>query len=82
LAKENDFDLLISDLGLPDRSGLDLMRELRERGDFLPGIAMSGYGQEQDVQQSHEAGFEVHLVKPVNVERLKTEVLRVGVAYM
>ncbi len=59
------FDLLVSDLGLPDRSGVDLMRELRGRGCPLPGIALSGYGQERDIQRSREAGFAQHLVKPV-----------------
>ena len=74
LARREPFDLLVSDLGLPDRSGLELMRELRIEGKLLPGIALSGYGQEQDFEQSREAGFEIHLVKPVNVDRLKTEV--------
>lgn len=59
------FDLLVSDLGLPDRSGVDLMRELRGRGCPLRGIALSGYGQERDIQRSREAGFAEHLVKPV-----------------
>jgi CheY-like chemotaxis protein len=64
------FDLLISDLGLPDRSGLDLMRELRTRGSALPGIALSGYGMESDMEQSRAAGFLAHLVKPVEPARL------------
>jgi len=61
---DTSFDLLVSDLGLPDRSGLDLIREIRARGISLPGIALSGYGQETDVEQSRAAGFAVHLVKP------------------
>jgi two-component system CheB/CheR fusion protein len=69
LARER-FDLLISDLGLPDRSGLDLVRELRSRGDALPAIALSGYGQESDIEQSRTAGFDTHLVKPVEPRRL------------
>jgi PAS domain S-box-containing protein len=64
------FDLLISDLGLPDGSGLDLIRALRSHGHDLPAIALSGYGQEHDVQQSRAAGFQVHLVKPIDPERL------------
>lgn len=76
LADENTFDLLLSDLGLPDGSGLDLMRALRERGMKLPGIALSGYGQEQDMQQSSEAGFAAHLVKPVNLTRLKETIVK------
>jgi PAS domain S-box-containing protein len=72
------FDLLISDLGLPDASGLDLMRELRRRGIVFPGIALSGYGQEQDVRQSREAGFSAHLTKPASRERLAETIARVA----
>ena len=67
---ESPFDLLISDLGLPDRSGIDLMRELRARGNTLPGIALSGYGRDSDVQQSMQAGFAAHVLKPVDTDRL------------
>ena len=63
-AAQAEFDLLVSDLGLPDRSGLDLMRELRARGLKMPGIALSGYGHERDIEQSRAAGFSEHLVKP------------------
>ncbi len=70
LAERDSFDLLLSDLGLPDRSGLELMRELRAKGRNLPGIALSGYGQEQDIRQSREAGFVEHLVKPVSIQQL------------
>jgi len=70
LADRCQFDLLISDLGLPDGSGHDLMRELRARGHKFPGIALSGYGQEDDILRSREAGFAVHLTKPVPRERL------------
>jgi two-component system CheB/CheR fusion protein len=76
LVDEHPFDLLLSDLGLPDGSGLDLMRTLRQRGQTLPGIALSGYGQEQDIQQSHDAGFAAHLVKPVDLPRLKEAIAR------
>jgi CheY-like chemotaxis protein len=60
---------LISDLGLPDGSGLEVVRAYREmsRG---PAIALSGYGMEEDVKRSLEAGFDVHLTKPVRWERL------------
>jgi two-component system, chemotaxis family, CheB/CheR fusion protein len=70
LAAEHPFDLLLSDLGLPDGSGLDLMRTLRARGLTLPGIALSGYGQETDLQASRAAGFAAHLIKPLKMPRL------------
>lgn len=66
----NPFDILISDLGLPDGSGLDLMQKLRNRGHTLPGIALSGYGMEEDHLRTREVGFACHLVKPVKFEQL------------
>ena len=68
--RTENFDLLISDIGLPDRSGYDLMREVRLKKD-LPGIALSGFGSEQDVNQAREAGFAEHLTKPINFELLE-----------
>jgi signal transduction histidine kinase len=68
--RKQDFDLLISDIGLPDRSGYDLMREVRLNKN-LPGIALSGFGTEQDVNQARAAGFSEHLTKPINFERLE-----------
>jgi CheY-like chemotaxis protein len=64
-----DFDLLISDIELPDGTGLELMRELANRS--VPGIAMSGFGSEDDVRQSRDAGFAAHLTKPVDIARLE-----------
>jgi signal transduction histidine kinase/CheY-like chemotaxis protein len=68
--RSEEFDLLISDIGLPDRSGYELMREVRLNKD-LPGIALSGFGSEQDVNLAREAGFAEHLTKPINFERLE-----------
>ncbi len=71
LAEEFPFELVISDLGLPDGTGFDLMKELRRRrGDGIHGVALSGFGMESDIERSMEAGFEEHLIKPVNLERL------------
>lgn len=63
-------DLVVSDLGLPDGSGLDLMRLLSSRYG-LRGIALSGYGMEDDLQKSREAGFERHVTKPVSLQALE-----------
>jgi PAS domain S-box-containing protein len=68
------FDVLISDIELPDGSGLDLMRELRGR---VPGVAISGFGTAEDVQQSLDAGFALHLTKPVEANRLESAILEV-----
>lgn len=69
LARKERFDLLLSDIGLPDGNGYELMSELRQRWG-LPGIALSGYGMETDVVLSKEAGFTEHLTKPVSVHAL------------
>ncbi len=66
----NRFDAVISDLGLPDGSGLDLMRELQKLRP-VTGIALSGYGMEDDLRRTKEAGFSAHLVKPVNLDELR-----------
>lgn len=75
-ARAGEFDLLLSDLGLPDGSGLDLMREF-SRTSKLPGIALSGYGMPDDDRKSLEAGFLDHLTKPVAMERLWSAIDRV-----
>jgi signal transduction histidine kinase/ActR/RegA family two-component response regulator len=76
-AGDGGIDLVISDLGLPDGNGQDLMRQLAERFG-LRGIALSGYGMEDDVRRSREAGFERHLTKPVNLEALETAIQQVA----
>jgi len=68
-----DFDLLISDIGLPDGSGLDLMKQLRARYG-MKGVALSGYGTEDDVRRSLAAGFHAHLTKPITAEALLSAV--------
>jgi signal transduction histidine kinase/response regulator of citrate/malate metabolism len=69
LAASRTFDFVISDLGLPDGDGTDLMRQLtRDHG--LRGIALTGYGMEQDFARTEQAGFLAHLVKPINFEAL------------
>jgi CheY-like chemotaxis protein len=67
-AREQEFDLLISDIGLPDRSGYELMKELTGKG--LRGIALSGFGSEHDISKARAAGFSEHLTKPINFEKL------------
>jgi signal transduction histidine kinase len=71
-ASSKEFDLLISDIELPDGTGLELMHELASR--HIKGIAMSGFGSEDDVRQSRDAGFQVHLTKPVDLGKLEKEI--------
>jgi signal transduction histidine kinase len=71
------FDILISDLGLPDGSGYDLMRELAD-AQHIPGIALSGFGMKEDVENSIAAGFSRHFTKPVDWQELQSEILKVA----
>jgi CheY-like chemotaxis protein len=68
-------DLLLSDIGLPDGDGRDLMRQLRERG--IPGIAITGYGSAKDREEYRQAGFAEALIKPVDIGELLTAIGRV-----
>ncbi|MEI8234165.1 MAG: response regulator [Verrucomicrobiota bacterium] len=77
-SRQWEFDLLLSDLGLPDGSGLDLMRQLHTTRPDVPGIAVSGYGTEEDVRLSQNAGFAEHLVKPLDMDRLRAAIDRVA----
>jgi signal transduction histidine kinase/ActR/RegA family two-component response regulator len=68
-AAEADFELLISDIELPDGSGLELLWTLRAQR-HVPAIALSGYGSPDDLELSRSAGFTEHLVKPVDIQTL------------
>lgn len=70
-ASSEPFDLVISDLGLPDGSGLDLMRELRRLYN-IEGICLTGFGMDEDLLRSADAGFCHHLTKPVDLSKLES----------
>lgn len=70
------FDVLVSDLGLPDGSGLELMRHIRAAGHSLPAIALTGFGMESDHINTTQAGFNHHLLKPVDVNQLESLITR------
>jgi PAS domain S-box-containing protein len=74
-AAEGEYDLLLSDIELPDGTGLELMRTLAPKA--VRGIAMSGYGSDEDIQQSLAAGYDEHLTKPVAIQRLEEAIRRV-----
>jgi two-component system CheB/CheR fusion protein len=75
-ADAEKFDILISDIGLPDATGYDLMEQIRARYG-IKGIAMSGYGMESDIQRGKAAGFSDHITKPINVAQLQAVIHRV-----
>ena len=79
IAEKNRLDLVISDIGLPDGSGFDLMVEL-ERSYHLKGIALTGYGTENDIARGRAAGFAVHLTKPVSMQALDAAIVSLAPA--
>ena len=76
LAGADRFDAVISDLGLPDGTGFELMEKLRA-AHGLCGIALSGYGMDEDLRRSHEAGFAAHLTKPIDFGQLEVALAEV-----
>src|SRR6266513_1975387 len=72
-AVRNQFDLLISDIALPDGSGMELMTQLQDISK-MPGIAISGFGNYGDIEKSLQAGFSDHLIKPVKLEKLEAAI--------
>jgi signal transduction histidine kinase/CheY-like chemotaxis protein len=76
-AANQKFDLIISDIGLPDGTGLELLEQL---GKNRPrwGIALTGYGMEEDIRKSESAGFQKHLTKPINFSELQTAIAEIA----
>ena len=69
-ADAHEIDVVVTDLGLPDGSGLDLMRHLQGRRKPTQAIALTGYGRPEDLDETTRAGFQRHLTKPVDVPTL------------
>ncbi len=70
-ARAQNFDVVISDMGLPDGTGLELIAKLRSIQPQIVGIALTGYGMDEDLRRSREAGFSAHLIKPVDFDQLR-----------
>ena len=68
VAQHEHFDLIISDIGLPEMDGLELIRRLRamERFAEAPAVALTGYAAQTDMEKVLDAGFNTHISKPVN----------------
>ncbi len=71
--RHNKFNLLVCDIGLPDGTGFQLIEEVRKHS-RTPALALSGFGMEEDVAKSRLAGFEGHLTKPVNFQKLEAAI--------
>jgi CheY-like chemotaxis protein len=74
--RDNPFDLIVCDIGLPDGTGIDLMTHLTPNHQ-VKAIALSGFGMDHDLKRSEEAGFSAHLTKPVDFPRLLATIQRV-----
>jgi PAS domain S-box-containing protein len=70
ISSERHFNLILSDIGLPDGTGIDLIRKIREHSS-IPAIALTGFGMDQDIKRYKQAGFDEHLIKPVNIQKLE-----------
>jgi CheY-like chemotaxis protein len=78
VSEAGEFDLVVSDIGMPDGSGLDLMRRVVSRHGPVPAIALTGYGMEEDIRRSREAGFTAHLTKPIDFAKLEAMIRQVA----
>ena len=73
--KDTPVDLIISDIGMPDESGHEMLPKLRKFSS-APAIALSGFGSDEDIQRSYEAGFQEHMTKPVKLHALREQVMK------
>ncbi|MDQ2936743.1 MAG: PAS domain S-box protein [Acidobacteriota bacterium] len=76
--EQSEFDLLISDIGMPNTDGYDLIRQIRQQEEGknrkIPAVALTAYARVQDRMQAIMAGFSTHIAKPVEVNELVTVV--------
>jgi CheY-like chemotaxis protein len=77
-ALAHDRDVILLDIGLPSINGYDVARRIRAKADKPVLIAMTGYGQQEDREKSREAGFDYHLTKPVDPNRLQDLLGKIG----
>ena len=73
-------EVAVIDIGLPGYDGYEVARHVRraDGGDAVYLIALTGYGQPQDKQRAEDAGFDLHIVKPVDLDHLTTLIANAG----
>ena len=74
--RNEKFDLLLSDIGLPDGSGIDFIKAARAICQ-IPAVALIGYGMAEDIERCLQAGFEEHLTKPIDIDRPQKALSRI-----
>jgi len=77
IVKVKQFDVVLSDIGLPDGSGYDVISQAKQK-QALKGVALTGFGSDEDIRRGREAGFDFHLVKPVDFHELRSVLDQVG----
>jgi two-component system CheB/CheR fusion protein len=78
IAKRKNFDLVISDISMPEMDGYQLLKKLRtipEMAD-IPAVALTGYGRSNDIERALDEGFAEHLTKPLDLDELLLVVRR------
>jgi CheY-like chemotaxis protein len=71
IVQSQDFDVVLSDIGLPDGTGYEVISWAKQR-QSLKGVALTGFGTDDDIRRGKEAGFDFHLVKPVDFHELRS----------
>jgi CheY-like chemotaxis protein len=77
IVESKEFDVVLSDIALPDGSGYDIIAEAK-RKQPVKGVALTGFDTEEDFQRSKEAGFDFHLTKPIDFHELRTVLGQIG----
>ncbi len=74
-------DVIVSDIGMPDENGYELMRRVRRThaaASHVPAMALTAWGREEDRREALESGFQDHMAKPVDARELEAMVLRLA----
>jgi CheY-like chemotaxis protein len=75
--EQNEVDVILSDIGLPDQSGYDFIAEVRRQNSDVTAIAVSAYFTAGDQERGHDAGFDMHFSKPVDLLGLRRTLARI-----
>jgi CheY-like chemotaxis protein len=76
IVDSKEFDVVLSDIGLPDGSGYEVVSQAKRRRP-VKGIALTGFDKKEDIERSKQAGFDFHLTKPVDFHELRTVLAQV-----
>jgi CheY-like chemotaxis protein len=77
MVRSEKFDVVLSDIGLPDGSGYEVITQAK-RKQPIKAVAITGFGTDEDVRRGKEAGFDFHLVKPIDFRELRSVLDQVG----